>query len=168
MGKSPTPPDPDKGAIPKLKSNIPVKMDVEQTAIKRKSRKSSDDGFTPPSSPTASKRKVVAGAETFTTVANDPVLALDPLSIPLPDERGSSVNCSMTFEETNPITSSIAQTRVRTYPNDFAGPFYVYFRSKCDKGKPLNVLQITREPEKTVFSRNPYPKGRQNFASVCG
>ena len=156
MGKSPIPPDPDKGtslgAIPKLKSSIPVKMEIEQAAVKRKARKSSNDRLTPPSSPTASKRKVVAGGETPPT-PDYSVLVPEPLSIPLPDERGSNaiINCSMTSEETNTIASSTAPPRVRTYPSDFAGPFYVFFRSKGEKGKPLNVLQITRDL-KRLFS----------------
>ena len=138
MAESPTPPDPDKrvnlGAIPKKSSNIPVKMDVTVASTKRKSRKSSGDCLTPPASPTATRRKI----------DDDPTLDESDLVSPsVPSSGGSVVDCDQ--GESKQGKSSVASsppTRVRAYPNNFAGPFYVYFRSK---GKPLNVLQISRD-----------------------
>ena len=142
MAESPTPPDPEKrnnlGAIPKKLSNIPVKMDVTVASAKRKSRKSSGDRLTPPASPTATRRKV----------DDDPSLdesdLVSPSDLPsVSSSGGSDADCGqdVSKKEKTSVASS-PPTRVRAYPNDFKGPFYVFFRSK---GKPLNVLQISRD-----------------------
>ena len=149
MSKSPTPPDPSKskslGAIPKLITHIPIKMDVEQASSKRKAAKSNDDSSTPPASPTATKRKVAVRGETPPRTNNDES-CLVPLPIPLPEAASGGQNDSTMSE--NISASSVPHTRVRAYPSDFAGPFTVFFRSK---GKKLNVLQITRDL-KRLFS----------------
>ena len=134
MAESPTPPDPDKrvnlGAIPKKSSNIPVKMDVTVASTKRKSRKSSGDCLSPPASPTATRRKIGDGPT---------VDERDLVSLSVPSSGGSDVDCE---QEGKTSVASSPPTRVRAYPSNFAGPFYVYFQSK---GKPLNVLQISRD-----------------------
>ena len=124
MKKSPSPPDPaaaeQRGAIPKT-SNIPVKMDVDSVATKRKARKSDDDDSSPPASPSATKRKIATGGET--PPKDDDVASFRiQLSLLLLDEAAAA-----------------PQARVRAYPNDFTGPFCVFFRSK---GKPLNVCKF--------------------------
>ena len=145
MGESPTAPDPGKkkdlGAIPKS-SNIPVKMDVVVASTKRKAQKSSDDSLTPPASPTATKRKVAAAGETLPKTDMNLVSSFNDHSVPLLDEARGGSDDSPVGEKTSSSVFSPLQARVRAYPMDFAGPFYVFFRSK---GKPLNVLQISRD-----------------------